>query len=458
MTITSTACPVTELEELACGLQALTTVSWSRQDAAAVKEALAALERITRAASAIRLDALAEVDRAKSWQRDGQRTMEAWVASRTGSTRNNAFKAVGLSQTMHDLPQTRKALAGGLISEDHAHVIARQCTKSDKLRKRLADPRSGEGFLLKQAGDMDATRFARVVKAWAVETDPKTADREWRKESAKEELTVVQTEDGCRIKGWFTPENGALISAALQSHMGRKAADDTRSFPQRQAAGLLSLCKQSLDAGFQMPNARIRPHMIVSVEYDTLTRLAKAHGDSMPDDAGYTDPAQWAREWKPGDDHVISSTLDYDLLTGAAPATLADGTPLAPSLLARLACNSLMSRVVFGPDSTILDSGREERIFTPSQTRAIIARDGHCQFPGCDETPSRCEVHHSLEWFKHNGSTHVDLGVLLCWHHHDVVHKRQLTIKRRRGKWKFTNTRGAPVKSSAVSSAYTVPT
>src|SRR5690625_5855076 len=108
MTITSTACPVTELEELACGLQALTTVSWSGQNAAAVKEALAALERITRAASAIRLDALAEVDRAKSWQRDGQRTMESWVASRTGSTRNNAFTAGGLPKTIHVLPQPAK--------------------------------------------------------------------------------------------------------------------------------------------------------------------------------------------------------------------------------------------------------------------------------------------------------------------------------------------------------------
>src|SRR5699024_6295100 len=104
----------------------------------------------------------------------------------------------------------------------------------------------------------------------------------------------------------------------------------------------------------------------------------------------------WARRWKPGDDHQISSSLNHELLTGVAPATLADGSPISPGLLTRLACSSLLSRVIFGPDSTVLDSGREERIFTASQTRAIIARDKHCQYPGCDEPPSRCEVHHSL--------------------------------------------------------------
>src|SRR5699024_4800727 len=110
---------------------------------------------------------------------------------------------------------------------------------------------------------------------------------------------------------------------------------------------------------------------------------------------------------------VISPSLDYEALVGVMPATLADGTPLPPGVLARLACESMLTRVVFGPDSTILDAGREERIFPAHQVRAIIARDKTCRYPACDAGPSRSEVHHSLEWFKHHGTTHVDLGVLL---------------------------------------------
>src|SRR5699024_4149778 len=156
----------------------------------------------------------------------------------------------------------------------------------------------------------------------------------------------------------------ALLSQALTTHTGRNAPDDTPTFTQRQADGLMSLVHQSLDAGFQMPNARIRPHLTITMEYNTLTRIIQATTDGTANGRD----AKWAANWHPGEDHIISTTLDYDLLRGVTPATLPDGTPLPPSALSRFLCDSLLSRVIFGPQSTVLDSGREERIFTPGQT------------------------------------------------------------------------------------------
>jgi len=422
-------------------LKSLVAVDWASEPAGDAKAAITVVEQALRALSSIQAGALAAVEGDGSWADSGQRTIQSWMASETGSSRNTALKALGLAKSLHeDLPQTRKALASGVISEDHAQVLARECTKSPALLDRLADPERGEGYLVDQARGVDATRFAKIAKSWAIETDPKGADRAWRTDAAKEDLILTPAAEGYRIRGWLTPANGALLSQALGAHMGRKGADDTRTFPQRQAAGLMSLAHQSLDAGFQMPSARIRPHLTITMEYQTLTRLI--HATTSTADAG---DAGWAQNWQPGDDHVISTTLDYDRLRGAAPATLPDGTPLPPAALSRFLCDSLLSRVIFGPESTVLDSGREERIFTPGQTRAIIARDRHCQYPGCDEPPQRCEVHHSQEWFKHNGTTHVDLGVLICWHHHDRVHQRHITITRTRGQWIFTNARGAPI-------------
>src|SRR5699024_11656602 len=105
---------------------------------------------------------------------------------------------------------------------------------------------------------------------------PKGADRAWRTDAAKEDLILTPAEEGYRIRGWLTPANGALLSQALTAHMGRKAADDTRTSPQRQADGLMSLVHQSLDAGLQMPNTRIRPHLTTTMAYDTLTRIVQA--------------------------------------------------------------------------------------------------------------------------------------------------------------------------------------
>ncbi|HLS02908.1 MAG TPA: HNH endonuclease signature motif containing protein, partial [Beutenbergiaceae bacterium] len=106
------------------------------------------------------------------------------------------------------------------------------------------------------------------------------------------------------------------------------------------------------------------------------------------------------------------------------------------------ACDSSLMRVVFGPESTILDAGRNQRIFPAHQTRAIIARDRHCQFPGCDEPPQHGEIHHSLWWWKHHGKTNVSQGILLCWHHHGYVHDHNITITRQTGQWIFTTTTG----------------
>src|SRR5699024_6955304 len=104
--------------------------------------------------------------------------------------------------------------------------------------------------------------------------------------------------------------------------------------------------------------------------------------------------------------------LDHRHLRAIDPATFSDGTPSPPALLARLACGSQLSRIIFGPDSTVLDVGRTKRIFPANQVKAVIARDRHCQYPGCHEPPEFGEIHHSLWWAKHNGPTAVSHGIL----------------------------------------------
>src|SRR5690625_7431024 len=89
---------------------------------------------------------------------------------------------------------------------------------------------------------------------------------------------------------------------------------------------------------------------------------------------------------------VIPAGIDHDQLGGLAPATFADGTPIPYGQLAKLLCDGEFHRVVFGPEGQVLDSGRTERLFTPAQARAIIARDRHCQYPGCAAPPGIGEI------------------------------------------------------------------
>ncbi len=129
------------------------------------------------------------------------------------------------------------------------------------------------------------------------------------------------------------------------------------------------------------------------------------------------------------------------------------------AVLRRLACDSAVTRIVFGPDGAVLDVGRAQRTVTGQMRRAVIARDEHCVYPGCDQPPSRCEVHHAVRHWADGGDTSVANSALLCWHHHQLVDARGIVMhwtgKPGRGTvvgalvetgWAFTDARGHRIR------------
>jgi hypothetical protein len=60
---------------------------------------------------------------------------------------------------------------------------------------------------------------------------------------------------------------------------------------------------------------------------------------------------------------------------------------LSEATLERIACDGNLSRVIMFGKSVVLDVGRTARVATNAQFRALIARDRHCQAPGCKNHP-----------------------------------------------------------------------
>ncbi|MPV36619.1 HNH endonuclease signature motif containing protein [Georgenia subflava] len=446
-------------------------------------DAVAQVETLTRQVESLTARVLTAAEADGMWATSGARSFAAWYRNTTGRKHTSAARAVRQARLLRDqLPATAAALKAGSISADHVAVMTRHTTDTPDRRAQLTDPHLGEDFLITQAKTMDASDFDKVVRHWAIRTDPEAADRHWIAESDREELTLAPTTGGYHLQGWLSTVNGQALQEALDARIGTPAADDNRSTKQRRAGALVSLTHLSLDSGALKPGARIRPHIGVNVTYDTFRRLIAAN---RPDQRGSTEagtstgartgagsgcttdtdghrpviaPADRAtsdasasRDTKSTDSTdrsgamVISTDLDYDLLVGADPATLSDGTPIPHQLLARLACQSQLHRTIFGPDSQILDHGREERLFTPAQTRAIIARDRRCKYPGCDAPPGEGEIHHSLFWYDQYGPTNAAFGILLCWHHHEYVHQHNITIERTGDHWTFTRRDGTTI-------------
>src|SRR5690554_1645916 len=96
----------------------------------------------------------------------------------------------------------------------------------------------------------------------------------------------------------------------------------------------------------------------------------------------------------------------------------------------RLACTHGTQNITFDPDGQPLDVGREQRLYTRRQRIALAARDGGCRWPGCERSPSWAEAHHTKHWQRDDGRTDVADGILLCRHHHLLLHNNHWEILR----------------------------
>lgn len=104
-------------------------------------------------------------------------------------------------------------------------------------------------------------------------------------------------------------------------------------------------------------------------------------------------------------------------------------TPVSMATVERIACADGIAPIVFREGKPI-NLGRTRRLFTAAQHTVLAARDGGCRVGSCDRPPEWCESHHIEHW-QRGGPTDIENGMLLCRHHHMLVHNNGWDIKRR---------------------------
>ena len=92
----------------------------------------------------------------------------------------------------------------------------------------------------------------------------------------------------------------------------------------------------------------------------------------------------------------------------------------------RIACDATVVVAVDDDVGHTMYEGRARRFPTGAQRREVIRRDRQCRFPGCTNV-TFTNVHHVVPW-KPGGRTDLDNLVLLCHHHHGVVHRKGWTM------------------------------
>src|SRR5690625_1182765 len=141
---------------MASQLKEFAALDWRGMPGVAANEAIIAIEGVNRALAALQAEAVSAAEASGIWALDGHRTFTSWFTNNTGTTRASSTRTVKLAKSLKDtLPHTRQALAEGKITRDHAELISRKCTKTEKHRELLLDPESGEEFLVASATQID---------------------------------------------------------------------------------------------------------------------------------------------------------------------------------------------------------------------------------------------------------------------------------------------------------------
>ncbi|WP_284980975.1 HNH endonuclease signature motif containing protein [Arthrobacter sp. efr-133-TYG-118] len=197
---------------------------------------------------------------------------------------------------------------------------------------------------------------------------------------------------------------------------------DRRTRAQKLLDGLLGACKIALATGALPASGGQRPQIMATIDHRNLLASLK--------DAGQL--TFLGQSEQPG--HAVGS-LPYRQLAlfGQSQPQTSTGTftftgPVPAATLRKIGCDADIIPVVLGGEGQVLDIGRASRIFPAHIRKAITARDKGCAFPSCTMPAPWCEAHH-IEYWSRGGPTSVGNGVLLCSHHHHLIHKEEWHIQ-----------------------------
>jgi len=255
---------------------------------------------------------------------------------------------------------------------------------------RVATPETEEQ-LLEFALAGTAAHVEKLVRAWR-RVDRFEAMELGEKHHEQRYLRAYTDEDGMVVvRARLAPEVGALFLKALEAAreaLYQRSRESDVSDPvqvsggQQRADALELLAESALEGALNPGTAGDRYQVVVHVS---------------------------------GED-VSAETSDRE----GAEALPYKGCHVSAETSRRLKCDSSQLVMTHDSEGGVLDVGRKTRSIHPALRRALQHRDGECRFPGCCQ--KRCDVHHVEHWAD-GGKTEIGNLLLLCRHHHRVLHE-----------------------------------
>ena len=413
----------------------------------ALEDQIATLAAHIHAATHRLLTLIAEFDRRRGWELGGHRSCAYWLSSRTGIDLGAAREKVRAARALEDLPQTSASMARGELSFSKVRALTRVATEVN------------EGELLEFARGCTTAQLERMVRGFrrGSRADEAALERERHRSRT---LSVFPDDDGMYVvRGRLPAEVGALLMRAVEAASDALYREE-RGWPLHTDGSGPRAEGSRLEAGGPVTGTVFpRP----DADTESLRKAARRRADAL----GLLVERAWAAgfggrnggearaggeaedggaedgEENGGGDpipipipisgsragryqvvlHVEAETLKAEGEPGRSE--LEDGTRVSAETSGRLSCDASLVRVRHAPDGSILDVGRRTRTIPPALRRALEVRDQGCRFPGCGLRFA--EGHHVKHWAD-GGETSLGNTLLLCRHHHRLVHEGGWTV------------------------------
>jgi hypothetical protein len=267
----------------------------------------------------------------------------------------------------------------GAVSLDHVDAFGYAARHVDPMVVEHAMP-----ALLLTATNAAPVETREAVRKIRDAAHPDDLDEAWIKGMSKHDIKINRVLDGFHLTGFLPADVGAKFRTLLQSLSAPTCAEDDRPVNVRRITALDQLLSDVLASGLPQDKG-VRPHVDLTVDLHQLTH-------------------------------------DPEHTTG----TLAGFGTIGPAQLQQMLCDADLTPILTAGKHSVLDVGRTHRLATPTQRRAVVARQGgRCAGIGCHGPV--VHVHHIRYWSE-GGTTDLANLVGLCPRCHALVHQGYVTI------------------------------
>ena len=347
---------------------------------------------------------IAEFDRKKYWALEGFQSCAHWLNVHCGFGLGSARERIRIAHALCRLPKIAKHFSTGELSYSKVRAVTRVANETN------------EEHLLNFALYGTAHQVDRIVSQY----------RRLGRFQDEDEVCRQYVE---RAVSYYYDEVGSLVMKvkmpAAEGEMLVKALEKMMEADRAECPDVPAGTSEDTD--------------------DTETPIPENRTAARRADA----LAHIAQTYLNGDGKTGSAADRYQVVVhvsndDAMPAQIENGPHVPAGTSRRVACDCSTVTIVENDKGEPLSIGRRSRTIPPSIKRALVARDGGCRFPGC--TNQRFVVGHHIKHWADGGETSLDNLVLLCEHHHHLVHEGGFDCRKSEGnEIYFVDTRNEPL-------------